>query len=86
VRKDLNKYSVVLNFGVTVISNIIVGTLIGYYIDKWTFKNGVFLIVFVLLGIASGLYNGFKYLLKEADKYDKHDKEDDNKRDDSGIR
>lgn len=84
MRQSLGKYSIVLNFGVTVISNIAVGAFLGYYIDKWTLKNGVILIIFVLLGIASGLYNGFKYLLKEADKYDRHDKEDAEKHNDSG--
>lgn len=84
MRQNLGKYSIVLNFGVTVISNIAVGAFLGYYIDKWTLKNGVILIVFVLLGVASGLYNGFKYLLKEADKYDRHDKKDAEKHNDSG--
>ncbi len=84
MRQGLSKYSIVLNFGVTVISNIAVGAFLGYYIDRWTTKNGVILIIFVLLGVASGLYNGFKYLLKEADKYDKHDKKDAEKHNDSG--
>jgi len=84
VHQGLGKYSIVLNFGVTVLSNIAVGAFLGYYIDKWTFKNGVLFIVFILLGIASGLYNGFKYLLREADKYDKRDKKDADKHNNTG--
>ncbi len=84
MHQGLSKYSIILNFGVTVLSNIAVGAFIGYYIDKWTLKNGVIFVVFILLGIASGLYNGFKYLLREADKYDKHDKKDVEKHNDTG--
>lgn len=73
----LSKYGIVLNFGITVISNMLVGFFIGYYLDRWTFNNKLLLVIFVLLGTASGLYNGFKYLLKEAEKYDKFDKKDD---------
>ncbi len=57
--------NIVVEFGVTVISNVVVGGLIGYYLDLWTFNNRVLLIVFLFLGIASGMYNGIKLLLKE---------------------
>nr|WP_233186237.1 AtpZ/AtpI family protein [Thermotoga sp. KOL6] len=69
-------------FTTTLISNIVVGVLLGYYIDKWTFKNGVLLFIFTILGIFSGLYNGFKILLKESERYDKSEKV--NKKDDNG--
>ncbi|WP_041081095.1 AtpZ/AtpI family protein [Thermotoga profunda] len=83
MHQGIGKYSIVLNFGVTVVSNIAVGAFLGYYIDRWTVKNGVLFVIFILLGVASGLYNGFKYLLKEADKYDRHDKKDGEKHSDS---
>ncbi|AEH50375.1 AtpZ/AtpI family protein [Pseudothermotoga thermarum] len=73
----MSRFAIFFQFGVTVVSNILVGTVLGYYIDKWTFNNKVLFVVFIFLGIASGLYNGFKFLLKEAEKYDKRDKKDD---------
>ena len=77
-RNDLKYFTslgIVIQFGVVVVSNIFVDGVIGYFIDKWTLKNKLFLIVFLFLGVASGLYNGVKYLLKEAQKYEKHDKD-----------
>ncbi len=66
-------YNVVLDFGVTVAANVVVGGIMGYYLDKWTFNNKVLLVIFLFLGIASGMYNGMKLLLKEAEKSDKND-------------
>ncbi|PLV55503.1 AtpZ/AtpI family protein [Thermotoga sp. SG1] len=79
--RDFGKYNMVVMFTTTLISNIVVGALLGYYLDKWTFKNGILLFVFTILGIFSGLYNGFKILLKESERYDKSEKV--NKKDDS---
>ncbi len=73
----MTKLSLFFQFGVTVVSNIVVGTLMGYYLDKWTFNNKVLLVIFIFLGVASGLYNGFKLLLKEAERYDKRGKGND---------
>lgn len=62
--------NVVFNFGVTVLGNVLVGGLIGYYLDKWTFNNKILLIIFLFLGVISGMYNGMKLLLREAKKAD----------------
>ncbi len=67
--------NVVIDFGVTVISNVVVGGLIGYYLDKWTFRNKILLIVFLFLGTIAGMYNGMRVLLKEAEKAEKTEKE-----------
>lgn len=68
------KTNIITSFGVTVISNIAIGGLIGYYLDKWTFNNKVLLLVFLMLGIVSGMYNGIKLLMKEAEKENEKDK------------
>jgi|GEM_PF-141946 len=80
--RDFGKYNIVVMFITTLASNIVVGALIGYYLDKWTFKNGILLFIFIILGIVSGFYNGFKILLKETERYDKSEKV--NKKDVSG--
>ncbi len=67
--------NVVIDFGVTVISNVVVGGLIGYYLDKWTFRNKILLVVFLFLGTIAGMYNGMRVLLKEAEKAEKTEKE-----------
>jgi ATP synthase protein I len=60
--------NILTSFSVTMISNIIVSGVIGYYLDKWTFNNKILLIIFLLLGICSGMYSGIKLLLKEVEK------------------
>ncbi|MGC8544508.1 AtpZ/AtpI family protein [Athalassotoga sp.] len=68
------KTNIITSFGITVISNIAIGGLIGYYLDKWTFNNKVLLLIFLILGIVSGMYNGIKLLMKEAEKENGKDK------------
>jgi len=86
---DLRAFSnlnMVITFGIIVVSNILVALVAGYYLDKWTFNNKLLLIVFVFLGVASGLYNGIRYLLKEVDRLERterkrkavHDRDSDN--------
>ncbi len=62
--------NIITSFGITVLSNIAIGGLIGYYLDKWTFNNKVLLLIFLVLGIVSGMYNGIRLLLKEVEKED----------------
>ncbi len=82
--REFVKLNLVMVFGVVVISNIFVAGLIGYLIDKWTFNNKVIFIIFLFLGVISGIYNGIRELLKEAEKYEKLDKKDDNDDDSTG--
>ncbi len=68
--KTFNQLNLVLMFGITVLSNIFVGMGIGWLLDK-IFNHSFWMIVFMLLGIFSGLYFGIKDLLREAERYDK---------------
>ncbi len=79
--RDLVKLNLITVFGATVVANILVAGLMGYWLDSITFKNKVLFIIFLFLGVISGLYNGIKQLLKEARSYERLDKkngEDDN--------
>ena len=42
------------------VSAILVGTLIGWQIDKWAHTGPVFLILFLMLGMAAGLVNIYR--------------------------
>ncbi len=42
------------------VSAIVVGTLIGWQIDKWTHTGPIFLILFLLLGMAAGMVNIYR--------------------------
>lgn len=68
--------NVVTSFIAVIISNIVIGGLLGYYLDKWTFNNKILFILFLFLGVISGIYNGIRYLLKEVEKIDEKNKKD----------
>ena len=45
-------------------SSIVVGLLIGYYMDKWLGTGPWLLLVFTLLGVASGLISLIRSIIK----------------------
>ncbi|WP_084251683.1 AtpZ/AtpI family protein [Kosmotoga arenicorallina] len=87
--KELGMLNIVFQFGIVVLSNVFVGGLIGYLLMKYANMGKFWLILFLMLGIFSGLYQGIKYLLKEAEKYERSNKDGDkgnNGTDNSGTR
>ena len=66
--KEISKLGMVMNFGIIVVSNVTVAAFIGYYLDKVTLNNKLILVIFLFLGIISGMYNGVRYLMKELKK------------------
>lgn len=42
------------------VAAVVVGTLIGWQIDKWTGVSPLFLLVFLLLGTAAGFWNVYR--------------------------
>ncbi len=76
--RDFAKLNLITAFGTTVLANIAVAGFIGWLIDKYTFNNRVIFVISLFFGTISGIYNGVRELLKEAEKYEKFDKKDDN--------
>lgn len=69
--KEIGQMNIVSMFAMIIITNVIVGGLIGYFLDKITFQNKVLFIVFLILGIISGMNQGIRELLKVARKIEK---------------
>ena len=63
-RKNIIKAFGILKIGFTAIFSILVGFLIGLYIDSRLGTKMVFTIVFLLLGIAGGYYAAYKEVMK----------------------
>jgi F0F1-type ATP synthase assembly protein I len=80
VSNELRKMNIIPYFGFAVFANVAVAGLIGYYIDKWTFDNNIIFIIFLFFGMASGIYNGMKEILKESRLYEEKKKSEDNKK------
>lgn len=78
--KELRQVNVLYMFAITIIANVLVGGMIGYFLDKHTFKNRVLFVVFLALGIASGFYQGIRELMKEAKKIEPIDRKEEDDR------
>ena len=59
-----NGYSIGLKISLDLISSIVVGTLIGFGLDKIFSTKPVFFIIFLVLGIITGFYSLFKTMKK----------------------
>ena len=59
-----------MQLGLTVVGSILFCFAIGYYLDKWLHTKGVFITIFILLGIAGGGYTAYRQIMEmiEDDK------------------
>ncbi len=76
--KNFSKYISIGTVGLHLVSGIIVGLFVGYYLDKFFNTSPVLTIVFFFLGIITGFYNMYKDVvkyIKEEEKEEKNKKE-----------
>jgi ATP synthase protein I len=53
-RQITEQVILITQLGLTMVGSILFCFAIGYYLDKWLGTKGVFLTIFILLGIAGG--------------------------------
>ncbi len=58
------KWADIMSLGLLLPSSIAIGLLIGYYLDRWLGTGPWLLLIFTLLGVASGLISLIRSLLK----------------------
>jgi ATP synthase protein I len=46
------------------VASVLVGTLIGWQIDSWFATSPIFLLIFLLLGVASGFWNVYRIAMQ----------------------
>jgi ATP synthase protein I len=46
------------------VASVLVGTLIGWQIDNWFATSPIFLLIFLLLGVASGFWNVYRIAMQ----------------------
>lgn len=61
---NYRKFTDLFSLGLVLPSSIIIGLAIGYYMDKWLGTNPWLLLVFTLLGVASGLISLIRSIIK----------------------
>ncbi|WP_258006186.1 AtpZ/AtpI family protein [Mesotoga sp. B105.6.4] len=81
---DWTALSSLYQFAVIVIANIMVSGGIGYLLHKYVGMNRLWISFFMLFGAFSGIYNGIRYLMKEAERYDRDKDNDDQGIDNTG--
>ncbi|MGO1468530.1 MAG: AtpZ/AtpI family protein [Tissierella sp.] len=59
-RSALKNLALISQIGISMITPIFLGIYIGGWIDKWVGTDGVFMIIFMLLGVGGGFMNVFK--------------------------
>ncbi len=50
--------------------NVMVGGLIGWQIDRWFSTSPIFLLIFFILGVASGFWNVYRIAMRPTDTKD----------------
>ncbi|MFM1538514.1 AtpZ/AtpI family protein [Helcococcus bovis] len=68
----------ITQLAITMSVPIILGLLIGNYIDKWVGTKWIFLIILLIMGVASGFINSYK-LIMSLNSTEKGEKERDRK-------
>ncbi len=56
--------TLVMQLGLTMAGSILFCFAIGYYLDKWLDTKGLFIAVFILLGIAGGGYTVYRQIME----------------------
>ncbi len=56
--------NLVMQLGLTMAGSILFCFAIGYYLDKWLNTKGVFITIFILLGIAGGGYTVYRQIME----------------------
>ena len=60
----LENIALVSQLGLTMAGCILFCFAIGYYLDKWLGTKGLFIVVFLLLGIAGGGYTAYRQIME----------------------
>jgi ATP synthase protein I len=67
----LDNIALVTQLGLTMAGSILFCFAIGYFLDKWLGTKGLFIVIFLLLGIAGGGYTAYRQIMqatKESEK------------------
>lgn len=73
----LENLALVSQLGLTMAGAILFCFAIGYYLDKWLGTKGLFITIFILLGIAGGGYTVYRQIAEITGPEKKRKREDD---------
>lgn len=72
--------ALVMQVGLTVAGSVLFCFAVGYWLDRWLGTKGLFITIFILLGIAGGGYTAYRQIMElditpakgENDESDQH--------------
>ena len=59
-------FGLVMQLGLVIIVCILVGLAIGLFLDKFFKTNGVFVVIFLIMGIIAGFMNVYKDIMRKS--------------------
>ena len=62
--KWVEHLTLVTQLGLTMAGSILFCFAIGYYLDKWLGTKGLFITIFILLGVAGGGYTVYRQIME----------------------
>lgn len=71
----IDNLAIVSQLGLTMAGCIVLCFFIGLYLDRWLGTKGIFVTVFIILGVIGGAYTVYQRILKEL-IYGEKDKRD----------
>ena len=74
--KWIDSTTLVMQLGLTMVGSILLCLAVGYYLDKWLNTKGLFITVFILLGIAGGGYTVYRQIMEATNPDEKKNKRD----------
>ena len=67
--------SIVMQIGLTMAGCILFCFFIGWYLDKWLGTRGIFITVFIILGIIGGAITVYRQILQTLEERPENDKD-----------
>jgi F0F1-type ATP synthase assembly protein I len=64
--------SIVMQIGLTMAGCILFCFFIGFYLDKWLGTRGVFITIFIILGVVGGAVTVYRQILQTLDDQTKN--------------
>ena len=74
--KIAEQMSIVSQLGLTMVGSIGLCMAIGYFIDRWLGTKGVFITIFIILGVIGGGYTCYRQIKEIEEKDGKNEDED----------
>ncbi|MEZ5824719.1 MAG: AtpZ/AtpI family protein [Geminicoccaceae bacterium] len=61
-RKNASSAHAGLHIGVELVAGVMFGVVVGYFLDGWLGTRPIFLVVLLVLGMAAGTLNAYRYI------------------------